>query len=301
MKVQIRDRKALSSLSVGNLRFYLISHGWNDEGPWGNRPATIYTKERGGQNWEILAPSLDTLGDYAESMAEAVKVLAEVEERSQLDVFYDLSAAGSDVIRMRAVNGAAGKSLSLSQSAGFFSEAYRLLVAAARATEKPRAVYRGKMSADVAKYLDEVCLVPGYGEGYALTLHAPAHVGNGAPIPSKNQKSPAGMGVEENFGGDLYAPSRRATYTLARALEHANEAIDETIAGDAFKLFEKGVQYGISARLCDSVAKLAMMARGIEIDIVWAERRPSDAAHFRFSEKSAGILLEVAKYFRSNK
>ena len=300
MKVQIRDREALSSLLLSSLRAYLKSHGWSDDGPWGGGRATMYLKEHEGCTRDILVPVQEAIGDYAESMAEIVAILAEVEERSQLDVFYDLSAAGADVIRMRAVNGAAGKSLSLPQSAGLFPEAYRLLVAAARATEKPRAVYRGRPSADVAKYLDEVRLVPGYGEGYALTLHAPAHVGNGAPIPSKNQKS-AGMGVEENFGGDLYAPSRRATYTLARALEYANEAIDETIAGDAFKLFEKGVQYGISARLCDSVAKLAMMARGIKIDIVWAERRPSDAAHFRFSEKSAGILLEVAKFFRSNK
>ena len=301
MKVQIRDRNALSSLSVGNLRFYLISHGWNDEGPWGNRPATIYTKERGGQNWEILAPSRDTLGDHVESMAEAVKVLAEVENRSQLDVFYDLSAAGSDVIRMRAVNGAVGKSLSLPQSARLVREAYSLLVAAARATENPQAVYRGKPSAVVAQYLDEVRLVPGYGEGYALTLHAPVLMGNGAPISSKNQKSPVGMGVREHFGGDLYAPSRRVTDTLARALEYANEAIAETRTGDEFKLFARAVRYGVSARLCDSVAKLAMMGRGIKIDIVWADGRPSDAAHFRFSEQSADILLDAAKFFRANK
>ena len=300
MKVQIRDREALSSLSVDNLPYYLISRGWNDEGPWGNRPATIYTKEHGGRNWEILVPSRDTLGDHVERMAEIIAILAEVEERSQLDVFYDLSAAGADVIRMRSVNGASGKSLSLRQSAGLLNEAYNLLVAAARAAEKPRAVYWRRMSSDVVKYLDEVRLVPSYCEGYALTLHAPVLMGNGAISP-KNQKSPVGMGVRENFGGDSYAPFfRRATYTLARALNHANTAIAETIAGDAFEdhLFEKAVQYGVSANLCDSVAALAMMGQGIEIDIVWADGLPSDAAHFRFSEKSADILLKVAKFLR---
>ena len=306
MKVQIRDREALSSLSVGNLRSYLISRGWNDEGPWGNRPATIYTKEHGGRNWEILAPSRDTLGDHVECMAEIIAILAEVEDRSQLDVFYDLSAAGADVIRMRSVNGAAGKSLSLRQSRGLLNEAYNLLRSAARAAEKPRAAYgRGRLSADVAEYLGKVGPVPSYCEGYALTLHAPVLMGNGA-IYKQNQKSPgpAGMGVRENFGGDLYAPfPRRATYTLARALNHANTAIAETIAGDAFEdyLFARAVQHGVSANLCDSVAALAMMGQGIEIDIFWADGLPSDAAHFRFSEKSADILSGAAKFLRNSR
>lgn len=259
----------------------------------------MYLKEHEGCTRDILVPVQETIGDYAECMAEAVAILAEVENRSQLDVFYDLSAAGSDVIRMRAVNGAAGQSLSLPQSAGLVREAYSLLRSAARATEKPRAVYRGKMSATVAQYLDKVRLVPGYGEGYALTLHAPVLMENGTPLSSKNQKSPVGMGVRENFGGDLYAPSRRVTDTLARALEYANEAIAETRTGDAFELFARAVRYGVSARLCDSVAKLAMMGRGIKIDIVWADGQPSDAAHFRFSEQSADILLDAAKFFRN--
>ena len=90
MIVQIRDRAALSTLSFVSLQAYLESHGWNNEGPWGQRPATIYSKEYGGGTWEILAPTRDTVADYAEAMGEAVAVLAEVEERSQLDVFYDL-------------------------------------------------------------------------------------------------------------------------------------------------------------------------------------------------------------------
>lgn len=90
MKVQIRDREALSSLSLSSLRAYLKSQGWVDEGEWGNR-ATIYSTKYKGQRWEYLCPLRDTIADYAESMAEAVEMIATVEERSQLDVFHDLS------------------------------------------------------------------------------------------------------------------------------------------------------------------------------------------------------------------
>ena len=56
MLVQIRDRAALSSLSIVGLRSYLTSHGWSDEGALGKRPATIYAKEHGGRSWELLVP-----------------------------------------------------------------------------------------------------------------------------------------------------------------------------------------------------------------------------------------------------
>ena len=96
MKVQIRDRDALESLTTANLRAYLEGHGWADAGRWGERPVVIYGKEQDGRKWEVLVPLRDTASDYAESMAWAVTTLAEVEDRSQLDVFYDLAGAGSE-------------------------------------------------------------------------------------------------------------------------------------------------------------------------------------------------------------
>ncbi len=105
MLVQIRDRKSLERLPIVNLRSYLLSRGWTSVGPWGDRPAIIFAKEDENKNREILVPTRDTVADYAERIAEAIAILAEVEERSQLDVFQDLSASGADVIRLRSSNG----------------------------------------------------------------------------------------------------------------------------------------------------------------------------------------------------
>lgn len=96
MKVQIRDRDALESLTTANLRTYLEGHGWADAGRWGERPVVIYSKEQDGRKWEVLVPLRDTASDYAESMAWAVTTLAEAEDRSQLDVFYDLAGTGNE-------------------------------------------------------------------------------------------------------------------------------------------------------------------------------------------------------------
>ena len=289
MLVQIRDRAALSSLSIVSLRSYLNSCGWNNEGPWGKRPATIYTKEHGGRSWEILVPARDTIADYAESMAEAVSILASVEERSQLNVFYDLRGVSSDIIHMRQVNGVAKESLSLRQSASLLNDAYDMLASAARAAEKPQATYRGRISADVAEYLDSVQPLLGYYEGYTLTLHSPV---------------PAGFGIQEDLFGDSFdAPlPRLAIHKLAQALEHANTAVDEAVVRDTLEPFEQAVSYGVSANLCDSVAALAEKGRGVVIDLAWADVRPPNVpdSHFEFSENSAGILTEAAASLRRN-
>lgn len=286
MLVQIRDRAALSSLSIVNLRSYLSSHGWRNEGSWGSRPATIFAKEQGGRIWEILVPTRDTIADYAESMAESVEILAAVEERSQLDVFYDLAAAGADVIQVRSSNGRARELLSLRRSASMLNVAYSMLEAGARSVEKPRAIYRGKLSADVAEYLDSVHPLPGYSQGYALTLHSPV---------------PVGFDRQEDLGDDFHAPfPRLVTTKLAQGLRHTSEALERVVSDDTLDSFREAVDSGVSANLCDSVAELAKQADGIEIGLIWAGVRPSNVPNssFHFSSASADILMEASKSLR---
>ncbi len=286
MIVQIRDRDALSSISIASLRAYLNSRDWTDAGIWGERPITVFAKEHEGRTWEILVPHRDTIGGYAENMAESVAVLAAVEERSELDVFYDLAATGADVIQVRSVNGRARESLSLRRSAGMLNDAYRMLEAGARAAEKPRAIYRGKLSADVAEYLDSVHPLPGYAQGYALTLHSPV---------------PVGFERQEDLGDDFHAPfSRLVTIKLAQGLRHSSEALERVVSNDTLEPFRESVDSGVSANLCDSLAELAKQGNGVAIDLTWAGVRPSNVpdSSFRFSPASADILMEAAKSLR---
>lgn len=286
MLVQIRDREALSSLSLPGLRSYLNSRGWIDDGPWGGGRAVRYVKEHAGQTWDILVPLRDTVAGYAEGMAQAVKALAEVEERSQLDVFFDLKATGVDVIRVRSANGLAHEPLSLRQSAGMLNDAYRMLEAGARSAEKPRPIYRGKLSADVAEYLDSVRPLPGYGQGYAVTLHSPVRIE---------------LDRQQDMGDEFYTPfPRRVTSSLAHGLETASAALERAVADDTLEPFREAVASGVSANLCNSVAELARQGEGIAIELSWADLRPSNLpeSRFQFSPASADILMEAANSLR---
>ena len=286
MKVQIKDRAAMQSLPIVNLRTYLNSQGWTDIGTWGERPVTIFDKEHDGRTWEILVPHTEDIGGYAEGMAESIAVLAVVEDRSQLDVYYDLLGTGADTIRVRSLNGAEREHLSLGESARLLHNAHSLLASAARAVEKPQAVYRGSVSSDVSKYLDGVRPMPGYYEGYSITLRSPV---------------PTGFGTQADFGDDFSLPFPRAVTTkLSLALNHSRLAVSMSVADDTMEPFRQAVPNGVSANLCRSIAELAKNGGGVEIGLTWAQVRPSNvhAASVQFSEEEADVLIEAAKLLR---
>lgn len=90
MKVSIRDPAVLRGLSHIDVRAYLLSQGWHEGGRIGSK-ATVHTKPDGqGEEWEILLPTRDDVGDYVQRMAEAVRYIAQVEDRSELEVLADL-------------------------------------------------------------------------------------------------------------------------------------------------------------------------------------------------------------------
>ena len=273
----------MSSLTHWGARAYLDSRKWMQQGKKRDR-ATIHVKEHAGRTWEVLIPLDDTAVDYAESMAQCVSVLSVVEERSQLAVFSDLSASSADVIGMRSMNGLSRDSLSLRVSVDLFDNAYNLLASAARAAEQPLATYRGRLSAGVREYLDHVAPVTNCLEDHVLTLHSPVAPAIGA-----------GRWFDE-----VQPFSRRVTSKLAGALESATTVISTAVTNDASEVFGPAICAGLSSNLCDSIANLAKVGRGIEISLSWAPSRPAGAENLRlyFKEHSAEVLQEVAESFR---
>ena len=285
MNVAIRDRAALSSLTPWGVRAYLDSQGWMRQSDRRGR-AAVYAREHAGRNWEVLVPLRDTAVDYAESMARCLAVLSTVEERSQLSVFGDLSAGSADVIGMRSTNGATRHALSLRLAADLYENAYSLLASAARAAERPQPTYRGRVSASVREYLDQVVPMESHSEGYALILHSPV--------------GPAVGAWQAPETDDVQPFSRLVTSTLAGALESATDMISEAVAGDAPDIFDTTVRAGVSANLCESVANLARSGQGVEISLSWAPSRParSQNSQWRFTEHSAEVLQEIAASVR---
>ena len=290
MQVDIHDAAALSAISASSLLAYLKAANWKQGDGLGKR-AIIYTKQHDGRQWDILVPLKDTFADFSTNMAESIQVLSAIEQRSQLDVYHDLLAAGTDVIRLSTLNGYTAPSFSLHDGGQLLSEAYTLLSAAARAAERPRAAYRGANSRDVSHFLDHVVPAPTDFRSFNLTLYSPImHYGQ-AEMLSNTAQPPF---------------SRRAVHALANGLSAADEAISESRATDSLEPFEQAVSAGVSANLCAAIAGLTEQSHqfgtGCSVDVRWAATQPQNGAadtQARFSIHSVGVLNDARRYLLS--
>ena len=286
MQVLIKDSTALRRISPAMLRAYLESNGWTQQEiqPSGS---AVWVLENNGEVVEILVSAQEWSYRYAVRIAEAVTVLSEVEERSQLDVYYDLLAAGADVIKLRSPNDNGTSGLSLEYSANFLNHARSLMTAAARSAENPgRPVYRGPLSRKVSDYLREIRPMLGYGAGSDLTIHS---------------RIPADYGMPENLANSFTAPfARRATIALIRGLREARRISETALAGAELSTFQEAASRGASANFCAAVAALAREAHGISISLFWAPVRPAGepGGEFVFTESAADLLAAGAELLR---
>ena len=289
MDVQVRDRPALRRVSPTAIQVYLQSHGWVHEENWRERIA-VWSFDEYGETHQILAPLLEVSDRYHARILEALSTLAELEMRSQLDVYYDLIGAGADVIRLRPLNRAGQSGWTLSESVDFLTQARDLVAAAARSAERPgEPVYRGRASGQVTDYVRSVRPLPGYETGPELTLHSEVR---------------AGYGVQEDLGDAFRAPfPRQATIALNIGLREALRTAVAVIGGKEIQsVFKEAPSHGVSANFCDAVAALARRGHGIGVSLSWATVRPADAPNgeFPFPESSADVLTQGAELLRQN-
>ncbi|MCK7580571.1 MAG: hypothetical protein MZV65_36285 [Chromatiales bacterium] len=154
MNVQIRDPALFRHLSHLDVRAYLADQQWAEAGRIGNK-ATVHTQQDAAhRTWEILLPSREDVADYPERMAEALRTLAQVEDRSELLVYRDLLAAGADVLRVAALHAATDGTIAIREGVLLHQEAENLLLAAACAAIQPRPSYHAGKVTEAVQYLE---------------------------------------------------------------------------------------------------------------------------------------------------
>lgn len=291
MEVQIRDAAALSRVSPTMLSAYLGAQGRVREETWRGR-TVVWCKTGDGRVNELLAPLREHSDAYSVRIAEAVALLAELEERSQLDVYYGLLGAGADTIRLWALNGVGPRGWDLNDSVTFLAHARGLITSAARFAEHPgQAVYRGRASSIVADYVRAVRPLPGYTASNDLTLHSPV---------------PAEYGIERDLDDGVRPPFPRQTMlALYGGLRRADRMVTEVFGGaDIPTTFgqAEAARQGVSANFCDAMSTLAQRRHGIGISVSWVYVHPESvsSAEFVFSESSAEVFGEAVKWLRLN-
>ncbi|EXJ16333.1 hypothetical protein [Imhoffiella purpurea] len=285
MKLELTDQSALRQLPWGDLKSYLDAQGWHLAGRIGDKALVYVPDPAMTDGVEILVPARDDLGDYASRIGEAIQILAEREERSALDVYRDLTMSGLDVVRLRAPGADASGAIAIEEGVVLYREAENLMLSAACSVVDPRRNYHLRKVTEATDYLKTVRLGPSERGSYVLTVYSPVQ-------PRLGPQQQLDLG-EEPF-------ARTVTLRLAEALGAVKRAADRALADNAFGPFDAAVSQGVSANLCDAIARLAETARGVDIGLTWARTRPSGRPRqtFHFTPEVGEVLREAAAIFR---
>lgn len=275
----IMKTEAIAALSPAHVAGYLRSRGWQDGGRFGSY-GQRYFLDINDTKTELVIPRESSISDFTRRMTEVIEILAETEQRDVALVLFDLTLTPFDIVRVRALDADSYGSIGLEQGLQLHEEAKRLIAAAAAASVRPRRAFKGRRPESVSQYLDHVRLGQTENASFSLTLLSPYSF------------DPAGSDLlqDDAFG-------RRVTKTFRAALSAIGQALADAV-GDPIPAFERGVSCGVSAELCQSLAKLADNKSGAEVSIGWSPAKPVDThSKLRLSRENAAVLREVARHF----
>jgi hypothetical protein len=283
MKAHILDAEALCAISPAAIAAFARSENWIKVEGYGDH-ADVYA---GDGRPEIIVPRTDLLADYASAVSRLIEVFAKSTDRDELVVYRDLVGSDRDVVRVRVFGADDDGSVPLDAGVTIVAQAREMLLAAACAARSPQPVYRPHANREASDYMRRVKLGQTEHGSFVVTLLAPV-----PPLlePERGRAWPS-LNTE---------PLERAvTRRLMEGLEASRNAAEMALSGDG-AAFEKAVQAGVSANLCEAVAGLLQESDGLDISLTWARTRPTPEARRKvtFSSKDAGILKEAARTFR---
>jgi hypothetical protein len=260
-------------LGVEDIIGYLRNSGWQRQ-PEAWRGASIWSY---GDDFEVLVPARDGMGDGDLRVREIVEVLAAAERRSREQIVHDIRTPSVDTQWIRTFpDGLPAGFTTLPNGFRALSGLRGALRAAARAVmEGPWLVFRGDAPPEVDGLVSRVQLGPAYAGSYALPMRVPLD------DPPDGQAVPLGRQVTLRL--------HNAASVLSRA------AADELPLGDL-------ASAEISAELCESLGDLGGEQGELpfEIGFRWARSLPSEvpAATFGFPRGAGEVLRSAAQDLR---
>lgn len=285
MRSLVRDPAVLGSVSVQSLHAYLKAQQWTRTEDLGDRGVVYH----GPNEVEVFAPGSRKLADYVSSVAAVLESIAKAEDRSASAVLRDLHAADHDLIRFRAPEAEADGSITLESGVELVQQSRDALLAAACSASSPRRAFRAGGNKEASDYLQKVRLGQTEQGSFVVALLSPVP----PALEQSNQSSLWPELAEEPF-------ERKVTRTFSEAVRAVRHAISDVGRGSGIEAFERVVENGVSANLCDALAKLIGDGDGLDVSLSWAQTRPTPERRHRevFQESEAETLREAARLLR---
>ena len=284
MKSPTSEVTLARTIGLRGVHAYLSANGWRRADALRRETADVYLCAEDDREAAIV-PASEEYGDYGVRIYQIAEQIGRIEGRRRQAVLVDLSLAEWDLVRLRLPTADAETTVGLAGGAAVLEESKKLLLAAACSADRPQRMYRAGRNRRAAGYLDRVRLGHTEPGSFMINLLAPVAPALGAQ---------GTLLSEEPF-------ERRVTRKLVSGLRASRRATDRVNRGvGAIGDFESRLCEGISANLCQSVARLTEAGGGLEVSVSWAMTRPADGATegraaIAFRPLDIGVLDEAAR------
>jgi hypothetical protein len=270
----------LEDVDTGAVTTYLRSLGWLAERQDSRR--SIWRHESGAR---VFVPG-QRGPDYGQLMEMAVREIALVEHRDRDDIAVDLAWRAFDKLHVRRASRATA--LPMAAALDLHEALERLIVAAARATaDRRRPSYSGRLSQRVETIIDEVQMLPSLAGSFIVRALL--------PVDALAAAQPALPGFPE-------PAQRRVAATIATAARTAVSTARQVATGAPLERWDDAVEDGVSANLCDALARLTGegdSAADVDIRVEWTWDAPrAEAPLVVVNAGLAPVLDAGADYLR---
>lgn len=295
--IEIPRIEDLSLLVPEDIAAYLMAQGWQRESGitstsevWVQNRVTATARHWNTTVDELVLPRVLDVVDYAYRLAQAVGTISFVENRPAESVIRDIITTRSDVVRFKRPSTSADGSIPLTDGVTLVDRALEMLTAAACSAATPRRVVPARRPLNAQEYLRRIRLGQTEKSSYVITVIS--------PLARLNVEEPSLFEAQE----DTFP--RRVTKTLASGLVALEQVLESVKRDGNFGVFDDVVATGVSANMCEAVARLVRSPdreSAISIRVDWAFSQPlHSAAQVTFEPDAEPYLAEAAKRFRAS-
>lgn len=281
-------RNQIADVDPAQLATYLVGSGWVRSDSGGTLTSLWHRPEDDARSAEVLLPMSEGLKDYQDRLLDAVEAIAEFERRPSAQVIQASSHYSSDHYSVRVVHDdTAEGTIPLNDGVLLNLRARDLIAASAMTTRTKRRHFSGKRTPEAKEFLKTLRLGQTAIGSYVVTVIAPL-----APVQTAQQVVPT------------TSLTRLVTTNLRDSLGALSAALQEYQAASDLRVFDRAIDVGVSANMCDALVGLSGedMRRGFEITIETAllDSPGQEPMRFSFPPASVGHIARASNYYKDD-
>ena len=269
-----REYDTLANIPPKSLRSYVESRGWRKAAVSGT--ARVYELNGAGDGITVMESA--RFADYPLRMWEAIRTLADAENREWSAVLSDLLLSDLDVVRVRWLGDSRDGAIPLDAGAALIRCSRDMLLSAACSAQRPKPSFRVRANKKALRYVERARLGQTERGSFVISIRLPTAEGRDVFPDKVILKLISGLS---------------AVHAAARGEDSETD----------FIRFADEIPNGVSANLCGALADALgdRAAEGVEISVNWAIARSPAREPFqiRFDKSHAEILAGASKYLKS--